>query len=140
MNDGHPLQISDFKIIRTLGEGGFGKVYLARRNLDNVKVCLKEITLRYGVSQQDVEREAKTLSELKHENIIGYYGSFVESGKFYIVMEYASEGSLADRIAVCYCLLFYIDLTFICLSVRNIETQARDSVSEKYLLSSIKLR
>ena len=100
MTDCEPLQLSDFTIIRRLGEGGFGKVYLACRNPDKLEVCLKVIPLRYGLSQQDVEQEAKILSELKHENIIGYYGSFVESGKFYIVMEYAAEGSLADRIEV----------------------------------------
>ena len=40
------------------------------------------------------------LSELNYKHIIKYYGSFAESGFFYIVMEYATEGSLADMIDV----------------------------------------
>ena len=92
--------ISDFTILKELRKGGFGTVYLACRNSDEIEVCLKEIPLNKVVSKQKIEGEAKMLSELKDEHIIKYYGSFAESGKFYIVMEYATEGSLADMIAV----------------------------------------
>ena len=40
------------------------------------------------------------LSEFNYNHIISLYGSFHESEKFYIVMEYAAEGSLAEMIAV----------------------------------------
>ena len=95
-----PYKLSDFTIIKELGKGGFGTVYLARRNSDELEVCLKEIPLNKGVSEQEIELEAKMLSEFNYEHIIRYYGSFIESGNFYIVMEYATEGSLADMIAV----------------------------------------
>ena len=93
-------RLSDFTIIRKLGKGGFGSVYLASRISDGVELCLKEIPLKKGVCSEETEREAKMLSELNNEHIIKYYGSFVESGNFYIVMEYAGEGSLADLITV----------------------------------------
>ena len=93
-------KFSDFEIIRKLGEGGFGSAYLARRKSDEMEVCLKKIPLQKGVSSQQIEREAKMLSELNDEHIIKYYGSFVESGYFYIITEYAGEGSLADLITV----------------------------------------
>ena len=93
-------KFSDFEIIEPLGAGGFGSAYLARQVSDGMEVCLKKIPLNNGVSSQQVEREAKMLSELNDEHIIKYYGSFVESGYFYIVMEYAREGSLADLITV----------------------------------------
>ena len=95
-----PCKLSDFTIIQPLGEGGFGTAFLARRNLDGVELCLKEIPLTNGVSPQEIKREAKMLSQLNYKHIIRYYGSFVESGKFYIVMEYAAEGNLAEMIAV----------------------------------------
>ena len=91
--------LSDFTIIKELGKGGFGRAYLVRRNSDGVELCLKEIPLKKGVCSE-TEREAKMLSELNNEHIIKCYGSFVESGHFFIVMEYAGEGSLADMIAV----------------------------------------
>ena len=94
----HPL--SDFTTIRKLGKGSFGTAYLVRRNSDDLAVCLKEIPLRREVSQQEIEREAKALSDITDKHIIRYYGSFVENGHFYIIMEYAGEGSLAEMIAV----------------------------------------
>ena len=93
-------QLTDFTIIKKLGKGGFGSAYLSHRNSDGMQVCLKIIPLNNGVSPQQIEREAKMLSELNNEHIIKYYGSFVESGSFYIVMEYAEEGSLAEMTAV----------------------------------------
>ena len=42
--------ISDFTILKPLGKGGFGTVYLARRNSDEIEVCLKAIPLNKGIS------------------------------------------------------------------------------------------
>ena len=95
-----PYKLSDFTTIKELGKGGFGTAYLVRRNSDGVELCLKKIPLKEGVCSEETEREAKMLSELNHEHIIKYYGSFIESDFFCIVMEFAAEGSLADMIAV----------------------------------------
>ena len=100
MQQCEPYKLSDFTILKPLGKGGFGTAYLSRRNLDGMQVCMKKIPLNKGVSPQHIEREAKMLSELNNEHIIKYYGSFIESGQVYILMEYAAEGSLADMIAV----------------------------------------
>ena len=43
-------RLSDFTIIGKLGKGGFGSAYLARRNSDGLKVCLKVVSLRNGLS------------------------------------------------------------------------------------------
>ena len=101
MADGRETyRLSDFTIVRKLGQGGFGSAYLARRNSDGLDVCLKSVALNNGTSEQQIVREATMLSELQNDNVIKYYGSFVESGSFFIVMEYASEGSLAEIINV----------------------------------------
>ena len=101
MADGRETyRLSDFTIARKLGQGGFGSAYLARRNSDGLDVCLKSVALNNGTSEQQIVREATMLSELQNDNVIKYYGSFVESGNFFIVMEYASEGSLAEIINV----------------------------------------
>ena len=100
MQQCEPYKLSDFTILKRLGKGGFGTAYLVRRNSDELEVCLKEIPLNKVVSKQKIEGEAKMLSELNSAHVIKYYGSFAESWNFYIVMEYAAEGSLADMIAV----------------------------------------
>ena len=60
--------LSDFTILKPLGKGGFGTAYLARRNSDELEVCLKEIPLNKVVSEQEIEKEAKMLSELNNEH------------------------------------------------------------------------
>ena len=97
MADGRETyHLSDFTIVRKLGQGGFGSAYLARRNSDGLDVCLKKIPLRNGVSEQQIEREAKLLSELHDDHVIKYYGSFVESDFLYIVMAYECSGILLE--------------------------------------------
>ena len=71
-------------------------------------VCLKVIPLNNGASEQEIEREAKMLSELNNIHVIRYYESFIELGNYYIVMEYAKEGSLDETIAVCYILVYIV--------------------------------
>ena len=111
-----PYKLSDFTKVRKLGKGGFGETYLARRNSDGIEVCLKVVSLNNRVSKEEIEREARMLSSLHSEHIIKYYGSFVGSRNFFIVMEYASEGSLADLIEVCRTFrILYIILGFMYL-------------------------
>ena len=107
-------KLSDFTIGDRLGKGGFGSAYLAVHKRTEREVCIKFITLKGGGSsrQRSALEEAKILSELADSHIIKYYGSFVESGSFFIVMEYAKEGSLDTMIAVSCCpvisLIMYI--------------------------------
>ena len=100
MSDCDRYKLTDFTILGKLGEGAFGAAYLARRKSDGVEVCLKEVPLNKGVSEEEIDREARILSSLKDNHVIKYYGSFVESGNFFILMEYALEGSLSDLIEV----------------------------------------
>ena len=94
-------KLSDFKILRQLGEGGFGCAYLAVNNRTEQEVCIKFIPLKGGTSShRSALEEVQVLSELEDTHIIKYYGSFVEDEQLCIIMEYASGGSLYDVIQV----------------------------------------
>ena len=109
-------QLSDFTILGKLGMGGFGSSYRARRRSDGLEVCLKVVPLNKGRSEETIEQETKMLSSLKDDHIINCYGSFVEYGAFYIVTEYATEGSLAELIEVGYLfIVIYIVIVFMYL-------------------------
>merc|ERR1719487_693655 len=49
-------------------------------------------------AKREAQSEAKVLRSLKHPNIVGYYDTFVEATKLYIVMEFADGGDLAAAI------------------------------------------
>ena len=100
MSDCEPYTLSDFTILKKLGEGGFGSAHLARRNSDGKEVCLKFLPFCGRLYQRRALHEAEILSHLKYPNIIEYYGSFVDGDSFCIVMEYAPNGSLRDLIVV----------------------------------------
>jgi serine/threonine-protein kinase len=100
-------ELGGCKLIRKIGEGGMGEVYLAEQiRVGNRQVAIKVVrpadaTASGGVSG-DVERrfrrEAALLGKFSHPNILPVYDSGVEDGYLYIVMPYAQEGSLSDAI------------------------------------------
>jgi serine/threonine protein kinase len=100
-------ELGGCKLIRKIGEGGMGEVYLAEQiRVGNRQVAIKvvrpaDLTASGGV-RGDVERrfkrEAALLGQFSHPNILPIYDSGVEDGYLYIVMPYAQEGSLSDAI------------------------------------------
>ena len=117
---GTELQGGKYKILQVLGQGGFGITYLAEHTLLERKVAIKEfffkdycvrkdnattIDLTTSSSSELVERfmnkfvkEAKTISKLKHPNIIGIYDLFKENNTAYYVMEYVDGFSLEKMV------------------------------------------
>jgi serine/threonine-protein kinase BUR1 len=72
--------MEDYEILRKIGEGTFGKVYLAYDRKRGQRVALKKLSLK---SEQDgipisVIREIKILRAIKHSNIVEIVDIFVE--------------------------------------------------------------
>jgi serine/threonine protein kinase len=80
-------------LIKMLGRGTFGSVYLAKCKDDSSLLAIKVI--------RDVERASKmethVLHSIHHPFIVSYYSSFVAKQKLHIVMEYLSGGNLYSR-------------------------------------------
>jgi len=92
-------KLDDFQIVRPLGKGHFGSVYLVTSKLTNKLYAMKEIqTSKYSSQEevQQVEKEIKLLENLRHPHVITYFNSFKEKGNIYIVIEYINGGSLED--------------------------------------------
>ena len=93
--------ITNYKYIKTIGEGTFGKVKLATHILTGEKVAIKilEKNLIKGKSEYErIEREIKYLKLFNHPNIIQIYEVIESSSSFFIVMEYAPGGELFNYI------------------------------------------
>nr|XP_021516772.1 serine/threonine-protein kinase Nek5 isoform X2 [Meriones unguiculatus] len=85
-----------FDLIKIIGEGTFGKVYLAKDKSEHNHCVIKEIGLTK--EKEATEKEAILLATMKHPNIVTFFGSFQESSRLFIVMEYCDGGDLLQRI------------------------------------------
>ena len=86
-----------YEIIKMIGEGGMANVYLANDNILERKVAIK--VLRGDLSNDEkfirrFKREALSVSNLSHPNIVEVYDVGEEDGNYYIVMEYIEGKTL----------------------------------------------
>ena len=110
------LKNGEYKIIKTLGQGGFGITYLAYQIHLKRNVVIKEFFIKeYCDRESDTSKvflgtsgnrdivvrflnkfhnEALNIAALKHPNIISIYDVFEENNTAYYVMEYHPNGSL----------------------------------------------
>lgn len=94
--------ISHYKIIRKLGEGGAGKVFLANDLKLNRQVAIKifpDHLLRSRETIERFEREARAAAATNHPNIITIYDIIETDGRLCIIMEYVSGQSLREIIS-----------------------------------------
>ncbi|KFO28060.1 Serine/threonine-protein kinase Nek5 [Fukomys damarensis] len=95
------LEIMDkFDVIKVIGEGAFGKAYLAKGKSDSKHCVIKEIIFAKMPSHEKEasEKEVILLAKMKHPNIVTFFSSFEENNRLFIVMEYCDGGDLMKRI------------------------------------------
>lgn len=120
LQPGAMLHNGSYRIIQTLGHGGFGVTYLAEHVMAERKVCIKEffpmeyynrdadsnnIVIASQGSAEFVERykekfikEAKTIAKFDHPNIIRIHDVFNDNNTCYYVMDYVEGESLAQYV------------------------------------------
>ncbi|HPN41821.1 MAG TPA: bifunctional serine/threonine-protein kinase/formylglycine-generating enzyme family protein [Candidatus Cloacimonadota bacterium] len=94
--------IRDYQIIRSLGEGGMGEVYLAEDVLLAKKIAIKRLNPELTHDPQFSERfvnEARIQARLEHENIVGLYSFFIDNGIYYMAMKFAEGETLKALIS-----------------------------------------
>ncbi|MCC6131976.1 MAG: protein kinase [Acidobacteria bacterium] len=96
--------ISRYRLIRLLGRGSSGEVYLARDPVFErdiaLKVLMRPATMEDAKFEEErlrFNREAKISGRLQHPNIISVYDFGQEGEKLFLAMEFVSGGSLASR-------------------------------------------
>ncbi len=120
LRPGTLLHNGAYRIIRPLGQGGFGITYLAEEVNSGRRVAIKEFYFKEfcerveetgvvsvpSVSKRDfVERfrnkflkEAMLLMQLRHENIVKVLAVFSENETSYYVMDFVDGGTLSDEL------------------------------------------
>ncbi len=89
-------RIGKYQVVRPLGQGGFGEVFLVRHPELAVLRAVK--MLRYGTEGRKLE-EAVLQAQLEHERIVRCMDVGQQDGRPYLVMEYLPGGSLEDLLA-----------------------------------------
>lgn len=98
---------SRYEIVRRIGGGGMGAVYLAKdRNLGDAPRAVKEMVEAHLDPTQhekaigDFKRESLLLTSLEHPSIPTIYDYFYDEplSRFYLVMRFISGGDLASRL------------------------------------------
>lgn len=83
-----------YEILKILGSGGFGTVYMAKENISENVVAIKKLKNTKVAQQVIIKDEIKALAKFNHPNIITYKHQFENNNDLHIVMEYCSHGSL----------------------------------------------
>lgn len=90
-----------YRIDKALASGGAGVVYQAEDTVLGRKVALKELLEDLASDEEQAERfksEARALALLNHKHILPVYDLLEENGRFWLVMELLTAGTLSDRI------------------------------------------
>lgn len=89
-----------YRVIKPLGEGGMGQVYLAEHEAIEKKVALKVLRPEYSRKEDIITRfqqEAISASRIKHPNVLDVFDfGRLDSGEAFLAMEFLEGHDLAD--------------------------------------------
>ena len=90
--------IGKYRILSSLGSGGFGSVYLAEDTWIDKKVALK-VPHKQNLDFTDMLKEPRLLAAMSHPNIVTVLTAEKQHDVFFIVMEYVAGETLEQIIA-----------------------------------------
>ncbi|MBN1658502.1 MAG: protein kinase [Anaerolineae bacterium] len=83
-----------YQIVRLLGQGGMGAVYLAHDQRLDRPCAVKETLDVSPQAQQQFAREARLLARLHHPHLPRVTDYFAQTGRYYLVMDYVEGDNL----------------------------------------------
>src|SRR3954470_2383956 len=89
--------IGKYRILSSLGSGGFGSVYLAEDTWIDKKVAIK-VPHRQNVDFGEMLKEPRLLAAMSHPNIVTILTAEKQDDLFFIVMEYVPGETLEQLI------------------------------------------
>lgn len=97
------ILLDKYEIIKLLGEGAFGRVYLARERLTGREVAINELredlpSERAAEARQRFEREIQIGAGLDHPRVVKIITHEKQGSEVYLVQEYLPGGSLRTRL------------------------------------------
>ena len=90
--------VGKYKVLSTIGSGGFGTVFLAEDTWMEKKVAIK-VPHRQNHDFREMLREPRLLASLSHPNIVTVLTAEIQDNVFFIVMEYVPGETLETVIS-----------------------------------------
>ena len=93
------VSLSDFLILKQLGKGAYGEVYLVKRKASQEYYALKVIQFPENINKKfwiNLQNEIKVLSVIDGRFLVKAYFSFVELNNLCIIMEFMLGGDMRD--------------------------------------------
>ena len=93
------MLVDDLTLIKPLGKGAFGEVFLTSKQGTTQKFATKQIDKKYAANpkaKKYLDNEIMILKDIDHENIVKLYDVKETSQYFYLVTEYCNGGGLSD--------------------------------------------
>lgn len=94
-------EVNNYTIVRYIGGGGMGSVYLAEEQLTRRPVAIKVLNSNLVAQKAFIERfvnEARIMATMQHPNIVNLYNFARVNDEYYMAMEYAEGMTLRDLI------------------------------------------
>ncbi len=99
IGQGSIAKLGKYKILKELGRGGMGKVFLAEDTLAGRQVALKVLSKKLAENRDFISRfrrEAKATGKLNHQNIVAAFDAGEDQGRHYYAMEYCAGKPLSQ--------------------------------------------
>ena len=94
-------KIQDFEIIKELGVGSFGKVFLVTHKKTKAQYAIKAIDKKNKTNIEEkpyFRREIEIMYKVHHPNVVKLFGHFEDNDYCYFIMEYISKGNIYSLI------------------------------------------
>ena len=90
-------KIKDFEIIKELGFGTFGRVFLGKHKITKVQYAIKVIDKKNKSNIEEkpyFRREIEVMYKIHHPNVVKLFGHFEDNNYCYFIMEYINKGNV----------------------------------------------
>lgn len=102
LNDLTGKTLGDFQLVRRIGQGGMGQVYLARQLSLKRQVAVKILRTDLAANMTALQRfqaEAEAVAQITHPNIVQVYAINQADGLHYMALEYVEGRNLRDYLS-----------------------------------------
>lgn len=95
---GTPAEIGGVRLIRILGKGAMGEVYLGRHRTMDVDVAVKLMLQTAGADADRFLQEVRAAARISHPHVIQVMNAGIEHERLFLVMELVTGGDLSQLI------------------------------------------